>query len=51
MSIGLLLSGMFWIAHMAAIQFESVSKVFKAHRNRPRSFQELVTSLGLPPCA
>jgi lipopolysaccharide transport system ATP-binding protein len=31
---------------MAAIQFESVSKVFKAHFNRPRSFQELVTSLG-----
>ncbi len=33
---------------MAAIQFESVSKVFKTHRNRPRSFQEVVTSLGRP---
>ena len=31
---------------MTAVQFESVSKVFKAHFDRPRSFQELVTSLG-----
>ena len=32
--------------NVAAIQFESVSKVFKTHRDRPRSFQEVVTSLG-----
>lgn len=31
---------------MAAVQFESVSKVFKANLSRPRSFQEIVTSLG-----
>jgi lipopolysaccharide transport system ATP-binding protein len=31
---------------MVAVQFESVSKAFKANRNRPRSFQEVVTSLG-----
>ena len=31
---------------MNAIQFESVSKVFKAQHNRPRSFQELMISLG-----
>lgn len=31
---------------MTAIQFDSVSKIFKSHRTRPRSFQELVTSLG-----
>jgi lipopolysaccharide transport system ATP-binding protein len=31
---------------MVAVQFEAVSKVFKANRHRPRSFQEVVTSLG-----
>jgi ABC-type polysaccharide/polyol phosphate transport system ATPase subunit len=31
---------------MTAVQFESVSKVFKANFHRPRSFHELVTSLG-----
>jgi lipopolysaccharide transport system ATP-binding protein len=31
---------------MVAVQFESVSKIFKANRHRPRSFQEAVISLG-----
>ena len=35
-----------YLVNRIAIQFESVSKIFKAQRNRPRSFQEVVTSLG-----